>query len=178
MGATWRDGERSPAVKVGARTACVACAMLIGAAGVAQAGAAKACAQWNGTPSLTDELADRWVKNDGGKGFKVIQLYRNECGEPSRTELRIAAKDGKALCTYGGKVETANLDYSVDYMMHATTEKWGEMGRGDYGPMRAMMLGRLSFDGPKMEAMSVMGPFESFLLLVGKVDGDTTSCPK
>lgn len=139
---------------------------------------AKACEQWNKTASLTDELADKWVKNDGGKGFKVIHLYRSECGAASRSELRIAAKDGKALCTYGGKVETATLDASVDYLMHATTEKWGEMGRGEYGPMRAMMFSRLAFDGPKLEAMSVMGPFESFLLLVGKVEGDGTACPK
>jgi hypothetical protein len=40
-----------------------------------------------------------------------------------------------------------------------------------------MMFGRLSFSGPKMEAMSVMGPFESFLLLVGKVPGETDRCP-
>jgi putative sterol carrier protein len=62
--------------------------------------------------------------------------------------------------------------------MHATTEKWSEMGRGEYGPMRAMMFGRLAFNGPKLEAMSVMGPFENFLLLVGKVEGDGTACPK
>ena len=38
--------------------------------------------------------------------------------------------------------------------------------------MRAMMLGRLAFIGPKLEARSVMGPFENFLLLVGKVEGE------
>jgi putative sterol carrier protein len=48
---------------------------------------------------------------------------------------------------------------------------------GMYGPMRAMMFGRLKFDGPYGEAMSNMGPFESFLLLVGKVPGETTACP-
>ena len=61
--------------------------------------------------------------------------------------------------------------------MHATTAHWGEMGRGQYGPMRAMMFGALRFSGPKMEAMGVMGPFEQFLLLVGKVAGDTAACP-
>jgi putative sterol carrier protein len=61
--------------------------------------------------------------------------------------------------------------------MSAETARWLEMGRGEYGPMRAMMFGRLAFVGPKMEAMSNMGPFESFLLLVGKVPGDTSSCP-
>lgn len=163
----------------------LAVAAMIATAGAAQAETlmseqwtAKACEQWNKTPGLTDELADKWIKNDGGKGFKVIHLYRSECGEASRSELRIAAKDGKAVCSYGGKVETVTLDASVDYVMHATTEKWGEMGRGEYGPMRAMMFGRLAFNGPKLEAMSVMGPFENFLLLVGKVEGDGTACPK
>lgn len=138
---------------------------------------AKACEQWNRTPVLTDELAASWVKNDGGKGFKVIHLYRTDCGEASRTELRIAPKDAKAMCVYGGKVENTKLDSGVDYVMHATTERWGEMGRGDYGPMRATLFGRLEFDGPKMEAMGVMGPFEAFLLLVGKVPGETNTCP-
>ena len=87
------------------------------------------------------------------------------------------AKDGKVLCTYGGKAES-KLDGSADYLMWAQTEYWTEMGKGAYGPMRAMMFGRLSFDGPMGEAMGNMGPFESFLLLVGKVPGDTASCPQ
>ncbi len=37
------------------------------------------------------------------------------------------------------------------------------MGAGKYGPMKGMMFRRLSFDGPKMEAMNNMGPFKSFL---------------
>lgn len=143
-----------------------------------EAWAKKACEQWNQTPTLTDGLAESWVKNDGGKGHKVIQMYRTDCGEASRTELRIALKEAKAQCSYGGKMESAKLDGSVDYLMHATTERWLEMGRGEYGPMRAMMFGRLEFAGPKMEAMGVMGPFEAFLLLVGKVPGDKAQCPK
>jgi putative sterol carrier protein len=43
--------------------------------------------------------------------------------------------------------------------------------------MRAMMLGRLNFEGPKMEAMGNMAPFGGFLLLVGKVPGDWAACP-
>ncbi len=39
-----------------------------------------------------------------------------------------------------------------------------------------MMLGRLGFDGPKMEAMANMDPFGNFLLLVGKVQSDA-GCP-
>ena len=51
------------------------------------------------------------------------------------------------------------------------------MGKGEYGPMAAMMFERLGFDGPMGEAMGNMGPFENFLLLVGKVPSDTGSCP-
>jgi len=54
--------------------------------------------------------------------------------------------------------------------------RWQEMGRGEYGPMRAMVFGRLH-EGPMLEAMGNMGPFESFLLLVGKVPGSTRACP-
>ena len=61
--------------------------------------------------------------------------------------------------------------------MWAETARWREMGAGDYGPMRAMMFGRLNFEGPKMEAMGNMGPFGGFLLLVGKVPGDWAACP-
>ncbi len=49
-------------------------------------------------------------------------------------------------------------------------------GKGEYGTMRAMMFGRLEFEGPKGEAMSNMTPFENFQL--GKVPSDTGSCPK
>ena len=111
------------------------------------------------------------------RGFKVIQVYRTDCTASPRVELRIAAQDGMARCTYGGKLETAKLDPSADYVMHAQTARWQEMGRGEYGPMRAMMFGRLKFDGPMFEAMDNMGPFESFLLLVGKVKASAAACP-
>jgi len=42
--------------------------------------------------------------------------------------------------------------------------------------MKAMMFGRLKFTGPKLEAMGVMGPFEAFLRLPGKIPHDK-ACP-
>ncbi len=157
----------------------LSCAALPAAAAplMAPEWASAACAQWNSTPMLLDGLVEQWIGNDGGKGFKAIHLYRTECGEASKVEMRIALRDGKAMCVYGGKLETTKTDSSVDYTMHASTTRWGEMGRGDYGPMRAMLFGRLEFTGPKLEAMGVMEPFESFLLLVGKVPGETAGCP-
>jgi putative sterol carrier protein len=138
---------------------------------------AQACDAWNKDATLTTGLAGDWMKNNKGRGYKIIQMYRTDCGEDYKTELKIVPKDGKALCVYGGKAQST-LDLSADYLMHAETKRWTEMGNGEYGPMKGMMFGRLKFSGPKMEAMSVMGPFESFLLLVGKVPGDTAACPK
>jgi putative sterol carrier protein len=64
--------------------------------------------------------------------------------------------------------------------MNATDEDWACMGKGSFGcgAMGAMMTGKFKFSGPKGEAMSVMGPFDSFLQLTGKVPGDTSSCQK
>jgi putative sterol carrier protein len=137
-----------------------------------------ACEAWNRDPVLTGKLVESgWVKNDKGRGFKVMQVYRTDCGERPTAELRVALKDGKAQCVYGGGIETAKPDGGVDYVMKAETARWVEMGQGEYGPMRAMMMGRLGFSGPMVEAMGNMGPFENFLLLVGKVPSETTACP-
>ncbi len=137
-----------------------------------------ACTQWNDDPVLTGKLVDSgWMKNDKGRGFKVMQVYRTDCGDKPTAEMRISLKDGKAMCVYGGGVETASLDAGADYVMKATTARWLEMGKGEYGPMAAMMFGRLGFEGPKLEAMGNMGPFSNFLLLVGKVPSDSGACP-
>ena len=137
-----------------------------------------ACAAWNADATLTGKLQESgWVANDKKRGYKVLQVYRKECKESPRVELRIASKDGKAMCVAAGKSDST-LDFGADYAMSAETARWLEMGRGEYGPMRAMLFGRLSFDGPMGEAMGNMGPFESFLLLVGKVPSETGACPK
>ena len=56
----------------------------------------------------------------------------------------------------------------------------GPWGHGAMGPWGhgAMMTGKLKFSGPKGEAIGVLGPFDSFLQLTGKVLGDTSSWPK
>ena len=138
--------------------------------------AVQACSYWNTNPALTTELAERWAKNDGGRGYKIIHMYRTECGETSKVEMTISTKGGKTTCVYAGPIQHAALNFDMDYLMHADTKRWREMGAGEYGPMRAMMFGRLKFEGPKGEAMKVMGPFEQFLLIPGKVRGDD-ACP-
>jgi putative sterol carrier protein len=138
-----------------------------------------ACAAWNADPVLTRDLvASGWVKNDKGRGYKVMHVYREDCGKSASAELRVSLVGKEARCTYGGAVQPGTLDGGADYLMHATTRHWLEMGAGDYGPMKAMMLGRLSFSGPYGEAMGNMGPFTNFLRLVGKVPTDSKACPK
>ena len=140
--------------------------------------AESACAAWNADASLTTELAESgWIENDSGRGFKALQVFRKDCNDQPTAELRISLVEGKARCVYGGPVETVPFDKGADYVMDATTERWIEMGAGEYGPMKAMMFGRLSFKGPYGEAMGNMGPFSSFLLLVGKVPSSTDTCP-
>jgi putative sterol carrier protein len=142
--------------------------------------AASMCDAWNKSAELTTGLGgDAWAANDAGRGYKIIHLYREKCGEGSKVELEIADKGGKAQCVYGGAVKHPDLNYDVDYLMYATDEDWTCMGEGKFGcgAMGAMMTGKLNFKGPKGEAMGVMGPFDAFLVSTGKVPGDKSSCP-
>ena len=136
-----------------------------------------ACDGWNASNTLSTELGGDWSGNNGGKGYKVIQMYNMSCSDAPTAELQISDKDGKAVCTYGGAVKSSDLDSSVDYVMYAKAKNWARMGSGKDGPMKAMGFGRLKFNGPKMEAMSVMGPFGAFLKLTGEVPGDLETCP-
>ena len=141
--------------------------------------AAEACKAWNAEPQLTQDLGGGWIGNNAGRGYKVIQIYRVECGEDKKVELTISEQEGKAICTYGGAVEHQEMNSDVDYLMYAEDEDWVCMGEGKWGcgPMGAMATGKLKFNGPKWEAMKVMGPFEGFLLLTGKVPSDRKTCP-
>lgn len=169
--------KASPAQFFGAVAACLLCSAASAAPVLMSADWAKAaCDAWNADTIITDNLVD-WMKNDKSRGYKVMQIYRTDCEKSPHVELRIEPKDGKAWCAYGGAVEHKELNSSADYLMHAETKRWQEMGANEYGPMKAMMFGRLKFEGPKMEAMGNMAPFGNFLLLVGKVESDATQCP-
>ncbi len=139
-----------------------------------------ACDAWNKNTTLTGELSgNAWIANNKGRGYKIIQMYRTECGEKTKVQLNIADKDGKAMCVYGGLPDGKKIDTSIDYIMHAKDQRWTELGNTEYGPMKAMMFGRLKFKGPKAEAMSVMGPFGVFLELAGSIPGEKgkENCP-
>ena len=134
-----------------------------------------ACEAWNEDAELTGNLT-QWMENDLDRGYKIIQIYRLDCEESPKVEIRLEGTDEGVQCTQGGLAE-AELDLKADYVMFAKTERWEEMGAGDYGPMKGMMTRRLRFQGPKWEAMNNMGPFKNFLLLTGQIPGDTSSCP-
>ncbi len=154
--------------------------------------AKKACDAWNANSTLTNQLANnvdeddddgegyKWVDNNAGRGYKLVQMYRTSCGASTKIQLIIQNKDGKAMCTSAGKPDGKKMNFSVDYLMHASDKNWDCMGKGSFGcgAMGAMMSGKLKFQGPKVEAMKVMGPFESFLKVAGKTAGDKASCPK
>jgi putative sterol carrier protein len=154
---------------------------------------------WNDDPQLTVELfKSGWVTNtkDGrgflfksgwvtntkdGRGFKTMEIYRDDCPESKHVQLRIEPKDDKAVAVYGGEV----FDETPDYIMWAKTGRWIEMGKGKYGPMKAMTFRRLKamtfrrlkFKGPMWEAMKNMGAFSAFFQLIGKIDADSETCP-
>ena len=135
------------------------------------------CDAWNRDPVLTDELASSdWVDNNAGRPSKAMHVYRSDCEDEPTAEIRIASVGRKVQCVYEGAVETATLNKKVDYRMHAKTLRWIAMGASEYGPMKAMPFMRLKFSGPKWEAMKNMGPFSSFLLVVGVVPSDTATC--
>ena len=137
------------------------------------------CRAWNNNATLSGKLG-KWAKNNGGKGYKIIRMYRDGCGKASAIELQIAPKGDKAVCIKAGKASAQKANYDVDYMMHAKDKDWTCMGKGSFGcgAMGAMMSGKLKFKGPKLEAMGVMSPFGAFLKLTGSVPGDKKSCPK
>ena len=153
--------------------------------------ARQACNAWNTNSILTKQLVDvdintndkggySWVRNNANRGYKLVQMYRSHCGEASKIQLTIQEKNGLAMCVAAGKPDNKKMNFSVDYLMHASDKNWACMGRGSWGcgAMGAMMTGKLKFKGPKGEAMTVMSPFEAFLKVAGKVPGDKASCPK
>ena len=131
------------------------------------------CEVWNNTPTLVGELgkSESWTEVQERKLF----LYRKDCGDSKQIQLTIKNEGGKATCVYGGPKQDEKTDN--DFLMYADTKRWMEMGRKEYGPMKAMMFGRLKFKGPKWVAMRNMGPFEAFLDAIDAVEADTSKCP-
>ncbi|MFP3158561.1 MAG: SCP2 sterol-binding domain-containing protein [Hydrogenobaculum sp.] len=131
------------------------------------------CSLWDQTPALVGmaSSSSEWREAPVRKLF----LYRKDCSPSKQIELYIQNMNGKAECVYGGWAKDRRT--GNDFLMYATTKHWIEMGRGDYGPMHAMIFGELSFSGPKFVAMANMGPFSKFLRLLGRIPAQTNVCP-
>ncbi len=131
------------------------------------------CEVWNNTPQLLNDLG----ANGSWKGVpeRKLFLYRKDCGKDKKVQLTIKNENDKAMCVYGGWAKDERT--GDDFLMYADTKRWMEMGRKEFGPMKAMMFGRLKFKGPKMVAMRNMGPFEAFLDAMDAVESDTSRCP-
>ncbi len=116
--------------------------------------AKQACAAWNADANLTSGLMDAdgysWIKNDNKRGYKLVQMYRTDCGESTKVQLNIVMQGDKATCSYGGAPDGKKMDASYDYLMHATDADWTCMGEGKFGcgAMGAMASGKLKFDAP------------------------------
>ena len=131
------------------------------------------CELWNKTPELSEKLgkSESWAE----KPVRKLFLYRKDCGSDKQIQLTIKNENGKAICVYGGWKKDEKTD--DDFLMYADTKRWLEMGRKEYGPMKAMLFGRLKFDGPRFVAMRNMGPFEAFLDNIDEIESDTERCP-
>jgi putative sterol carrier protein len=143
--------------------------------------AKKVCNKWNGNTMLNNQLAGAWIANNAGRGYKLIQMYRTECGASSKIQLTIRNKGGQAICTYGGYPNNKGLNRAVDYVLHAKDKHWVCMGEGKFGcgAIGAMKTGKLQFSGPQAEMKQVIAPFSAFLSLVGQTSGSkgVDHCP-
>ena len=124
----------------------------------------KLASDYNASPTAAELVASGWTANDGGKGFKVLQIVVE--GTDMTAELHLDGT-GKIVKYHRGLPTKMNYDY--DYKMSATQDGWAEMGTGKNGPMYRMtpFVGALSFEGPMAEAMGNMGPFAQFLVVIG-----------
>jgi hypothetical protein len=68
------------------------------------------CAARNADPVLTKDLVDSdWIKNDKRRRYKILKVYRSDCGDKPTVELRVVLKDGSAQCVYCGPAQTHQL---------------------------------------------------------------------
>ncbi len=119
---------------------------------------------FNASPTPAELVESGWAGNDGGKGYKILQVVVKDTKQVAELHIN---KSGKIIAAFDS-AQTAKLNSDFDYKMIATQEDWTEMGTGESGPMYHMTFGGLSFEGPMGEAMSNMGPFASFLINIGK----------
>lgn len=119
---------------------------------------------FNNSSTPAQLVESGWALNDGGKGYKVLQVVVKDTGKVAELHIN---NNGKAIAAFDN-AKTTDLNSDIDYKMLATMADWADMGTGESGPMYHMSFGGLSFEGPMGEAMNNMGPFADFLINIGK----------
>jgi len=92
---------------------------------------AQACDYWNKEPILMDGLGDKWIKNNSNRGYKIIHLYRTDCGEATQTEMKIVPRTARPCAPMAVRCRIRKWTMRPTTPWHATTERWNEMGAGE-----------------------------------------------
>ena len=118
----------------------------------------------SGCPS---ELIDSgWAENDGGKNFKIVQIFVNHSFQS--IELHIN-KSGKIITWIdSARSSDSSINPDVDYQFFADIEDWRMISKGENDFMYHLTVGGLAFKGPMMEAMSKMQAIDQLLLIIAK----------
>ena len=121
---------------------------------------------FNNSNGPSELISSGWVENDGGKGFKIVQIFVNHSFQS--IELYID-KSGK-IVTWIDSARTADssMNADVDYQFFADIEDWHMISKGENDFMYHLTVGGLSFKGPMMEAMSKMQAIDQLLLIIAK----------
>ncbi|HIM58655.1 MAG TPA: hypothetical protein EYJ00_04965, partial [Gammaproteobacteria bacterium] len=79
---------------------------------------------FNASSTPAELVKSGWAGNDGGKGYKVLQVSVKDTGKAA--ELHIDG-NGKVVAAFDS-AKTTKLNAEVDYKMIATMEDWASMG--------------------------------------------------
>jgi len=121
---------------------------------------------FNKSDGPSELVSSGWVENDGGKNFKIVQIFVNHSFQS--IELHID-KSGKIITWIDSARSTdSSIDVDVDYQFFADIEDWRMISKGENDFMYHLTVGGLAFKGPMMEAMSKMQAIDQLLLIIAK----------
>ena len=121
---------------------------------------------FNNSDGPSELVSSGWVENDGGKNFKIVQIFVNHSFQS--IELHID-KSGKIITWIdSARSADSSLNPDVDYQFFADIEDWRMISKGENDFMYHLTVGGLAFKGPMMEAMSKMQAIDQLLLIIAK----------
>jgi len=120
----------------------------------------------NKSDGLSELVNSGWAENDGGKNFKIVQIFVNHSFQS--IELHIN-KSGKIITWIdSARSSDSSINPDVDYQFFADIEDWRMISKGENDFMYHLTVGGLTFKGPMMEAMSKMQAIDQLLLIIAK----------